>query len=56
MDYLESVVFNLVKLGGLTVKGKDGAIDLALILEEAVDKDILPNGVLDDIGSLIEMK
>ena len=33
MDYLQSVVFKLVKMGELTVRGKNGCIELALLLE-----------------------
>lgn len=53
MDYLESVVLRLEKKGGLTVRGENGYIDLALILEEAVKKDILPRDVLKTIGRIM---
>ena len=56
MDNLQKIVYKVVKMGGLNVKGKDGVIDILLILEEAIEKDILPREVLDKIGSGIEVK
>lgn len=56
MEYLQTVIYQLVELGSLSVIEKEGRIDLSVILEEAVKNGIIPRNVINEIESLIELK
>ena len=56
MDYLQNTIYQLIKLGGLKIKVEGGKLDLALIIEEAVGKGILPGETIQEIKRFIEKK